>query len=118
MFSLRDLRFVLFSLAQRIMGFFILITHKPTRSETPVTWHCRSHSSNAFTSVVTQVGLAVGDIEAIRKTAFLSNKARKIDFVTEFEDSLPECIARRLYRPQVCEDDAKPDQKKCGKFLE
>ena len=39
MFSLRDLRFVLWSRdldvlrAQRIMGFLILITHKSTRAE-------------------------------------------------------------------------------------
>ena len=44
MFSLRDLRFVLCSRdldmlrAQRIIGFFILITHKSTRSEKPITW--------------------------------------------------------------------------------
>ena len=43
-FSLRDMRFLLCSLdldvlrAQRSMGFFILITHKPTRSENPITW--------------------------------------------------------------------------------
>ena len=41
MFSLRDLRFVFCSRdldvlrAQRIMDFFILITHKSTRSEIP-----------------------------------------------------------------------------------
>ena len=41
MFSLRDLRFVRCSRdldvlrAQRIIGFFILITHKSTRSENP-----------------------------------------------------------------------------------
>ena len=45
MFSLRDLRFVFCSLdldvlrAQRIMGFFIVITHKSTRSESPITWY-------------------------------------------------------------------------------
>ena len=44
MFSLLDLRFVLCSRdldllrAQRIMGFFILITHKSKRSENPITW--------------------------------------------------------------------------------
>ena len=44
MFSLLDLCFVLCSLdldvlrAQRIMGFYILITHKSTRSENPITW--------------------------------------------------------------------------------
>ena len=44
MFSLRDLRLVLCSRdldvlrAQRIVGFLILITHKSTRSENPITW--------------------------------------------------------------------------------
>ena len=44
MFSLCDLRFVLCSRdldvlrAQRIIGFFILITHKSTRSDNPITW--------------------------------------------------------------------------------
>ena len=44
MFLLRDLRFVFCSRdldvlrAQRIIGFFILITHKSTRSENPITW--------------------------------------------------------------------------------
>ena len=43
MFSLRDLHFVLCSRdldmlrAQRIMDFFILITHKSTRSVNPIT---------------------------------------------------------------------------------
>ena len=45
MFSLQDLRFVLFSRdldvlhAQRILGFLFLITHKSTRSETPLRLH-------------------------------------------------------------------------------
>ena len=41
MFSLCDLYFVLglhVPNAQRIIGFFILITHKSTRSEKPITW--------------------------------------------------------------------------------
>ena len=44
MFTLCDLRFVLCSLhldvvrAQRIMGCFIVITHKSTRSEKPIDW--------------------------------------------------------------------------------
>ena len=46
MFSLRDLRFLLCSFyldvlrAQRIIGFFILITHNPTRSEIPSQMSC------------------------------------------------------------------------------
>ena len=45
MFLLCDLRFVLCSLdfdvlrAQRIMAFFILITHKSMRSENLITWN-------------------------------------------------------------------------------
>ena len=45
MFTLRDLRFVLCSLdldvpcVQRIMGFFILITHNSMRSENSITWN-------------------------------------------------------------------------------
>ena len=44
MFLPRDLRFMLCSRdldvqpAQRIMGFFILITHRATRSENLITW--------------------------------------------------------------------------------
>ena len=44
MFLRRDLRFVLCSCnlhllhAQRIIGFFILITHNSVRSENPVMW--------------------------------------------------------------------------------
>ena len=44
MFSLRDLHLVLCSRdlnvvrAQRIIGFFILITHKSMRSENPIIW--------------------------------------------------------------------------------
>ena len=40
MLPLRDLRFLLVKVlcAQRIMGFFIFITHKSTRSEKPITW--------------------------------------------------------------------------------
>ena len=51
MFSLRDLRFVLCSRdldvlrAQRIIGFFILITHKSPRSENLITWVHYNHSS-------------------------------------------------------------------------
>ena len=44
MFSLRDLRFLLCSRdldvlrTQRIIGFFVLITHNATRSENPITY--------------------------------------------------------------------------------
>ena len=53
MFSLHDLRFVLCSLevdiqrAQRIMGFFILIIHKSTRSENPIRWRARQESNKS-----------------------------------------------------------------------
>ena len=45
MFSLLDLRFVLCSRdldvlrAQRIIGFFIVITHNSRRSENPIAWN-------------------------------------------------------------------------------
>ena len=45
MFSLLDMRLVLCSFyfdvvrAQRIIGFFILITHKSTRAENSITWY-------------------------------------------------------------------------------
>ena len=51
MFSLSDLRFVLCSLdldvpcAQRIMGFFISITHKSLRSENPLAWNGQLHQT-------------------------------------------------------------------------
>ena len=51
MFSLSDLRFVLWSLdldvpcAQRIMGFFISITHKSLRSENPLAWNGQLHQT-------------------------------------------------------------------------
>ena len=54
MFSLRDLRFVLCSLdlnvlrAQRIIGFFILITHKSTRSDNPITWKYAKQARNTL----------------------------------------------------------------------
>ena len=54
MFSLRDLRFVLCSRdldvlpAQRIIGFFIFITHNSTRSENAVTWGQGVRSSTRF----------------------------------------------------------------------
>ena len=51
----------------------------------------------------------MGDIEAIRKTAFIRNKARKIAFVTEFEESLPWCFARRLYRERVKETEGEAE---------
>ena len=55
MFSLYDLRFVFCSRdldvlrAQRIMGFFICITHKSTRSEKPIT--CTVHKTNECLNV-------------------------------------------------------------------
>ena len=67
MFSLRDLRFVLCSRdldvlrAQRIMGFFMLITHKSTRSPS----HIRQCSSSV-TSLVCCYSLS-GDTNFLKK---------------------------------------------------
>ena len=57
MFLLRDLRFMLCSRdldiirAQRIMGFFILITHKSTRSENPITWSETKYKISSTSSI-------------------------------------------------------------------
>ena len=57
MFSLRDLHFALCSFeldvlrAQRIIGFFIFITHKSTRSEDPITWFNFGFSCHNFGEV-------------------------------------------------------------------
>ena len=61
MFSLRDLRFLLCSFepdvlrAQRIMDFFILVTHKSIRSENPVTWWELRVRTNSRDLVVLQI---------------------------------------------------------------
>ena len=67
MFSLRDLRFVLCSRdldvlrAQRIMGFFILITHKSPPSENLITWKARRSTE----SVNYGVGVLTMELECL-----------------------------------------------------
>ena len=50
-----------------------------------------------------QVGLAVGDIEAIRKTSNLRRKAAMIDFLKETESRYPAFVTQWLYKAQ-CEE--------------
>lgn len=50
---------------------------------------------------LSQVGLAVGDIESVQKHAFLRNKRRFIDFVFGVERNFPKFITRRFHRPQL-----------------
>lgn len=45
------------------------------------------------------IGLAVGDIEAIQKTAFLRNKGKQITFIADVERKFPKFFTRRMYRP-------------------
>ena len=50
---------------------------------------------------LSQVGLAVGDIESVQKHAFLRNKGRFIDFVFGVERNFPKFIARRFHKPEL-----------------
>ena len=50
-----------------------------------------------------QVGLAVGDIDAIRKTSHLRRIAAQINFLQEVESRYPLFITRWLYRPELVE---------------
>lgn len=45
------------------------------------------------------IGLAVGDIEAIQKTAFLRNKGKQITFIADIERKFPKFLTRRMHRP-------------------
>ena len=54
-----------------------------------------------FMSLLSQVGLAVGDIESVQKYAFLRNKGKFIDFVFGVERNFPRCITRRFHKPQL-----------------
>ena len=46
-----------------------------------------------------QIGLAVGDIETIQKTAFLRNKGRQINFIADIERKFPKFFTRRMHLP-------------------
>ena len=48
-----------------------------------------------------QVGLAVGDIESVQKSAFLRNQEKVIKFVVRIERNFPKWITRRFYRPEM-----------------
>ena len=50
-------------------------------------------------SVYLQIGLAVGDIEAIQKTAYLRNKGKQITFIADVERKFPKFFTRRMYTP-------------------
>lgn len=52
---------------------------------------------------LSQVGLAVGDIESVQKYAFLRNKGKFIDFVVEVERKFPKFITRRFHKPLLVE---------------
>ena len=61
-----------------------------------------------------QVGLAVGDIDAIRKTAYMRKKAIQIQLVADVENKYPRFITRRLYKPMVV---YQPNKSGCGMQL-
>lgn len=48
-----------------------------------------------------QVGLAVGDIDAIQHNATLKRLAMQVEFVAEIEESYPRFITRRVYHPNL-----------------
>ena len=66
MFSLHDLRFVFCSRdldvlgAQRIIAFFILITHKPTKSKNPIIWSRTSPIVGFITMAISTTGIETG----------------------------------------------------------
>lgn len=50
---------------------------------------------------LTQVGLAVGDIDSIQQNATLKRFAMQVEFVAEIEESYPRFITRRVYHPSL-----------------
>ena len=50
---------------------------------------------------VSQVGLAVGDIESVQRYAYLRNKGKFVDFVYGVERRFPKFITRYFYKPQL-----------------
>ena len=50
---------------------------------------------------LTQVGLAVGDIDSIQQNATLKRLAMQVQFVAEIEESYPRFITRRVYHPSL-----------------
>ena len=48
-----------------------------------------------------QVGLAVGDIDAIRRNAAFKRMAMQVMYIVRVENSFPRCISRRFRHPEV-----------------
>ena len=48
-----------------------------------------------------QVGLAVGDIDAIRRNAAFKRMAMQVMYIAKVENSFPRCILRRFRHPEV-----------------
>ena len=92
MFSLLDLRFALWSLylhvlrTQRILGFFIVITHKSTGSENLITWCVCARALTVF--VFAQMP---------SRSSVVEQKASK--WWRRLQD--PELLVRRRYRSEI-----------------
>ncbi|XP_031557742.1 transient receptor potential cation channel subfamily A member 1-like isoform X3 [Actinia tenebrosa] len=61
------------------------------------------------------VGLAVGDIEMVRRNAELKRLARQVKFVAQIEDKYPKFITRMIYKPRIL---VKPNEKNFRKRLQ
>ena len=48
-----------------------------------------------------KVGLAVGDIDSVRRNATLQRMAMQVAFVAEVENKYPRMITRRVYKPSI-----------------
>lgn len=48
-----------------------------------------------------KVGLAVGDIDSVRRNATLQRMAMQVAFVAEVENKYPRMITRRIYKPSI-----------------
>ena len=59
------------------------------------------HTQSGLLSHLTQVGLAVGDIDSIQQNATLKRLAMQVEFVAEIEESYPRFITRRVYHPSL-----------------
>lgn len=59
------------------------------------------HTQSGLLLHLTQVGLAVGDIDSIQQNATLKRLAMQVEFVAEIEESYPRFITRRVYHPSL-----------------
>lgn len=59
------------------------------------------HTQSGLLLHLTQVGLAVGDIDSIQQNATLKRFAMQVAFVAEIEESYPRFITRRVYHPSL-----------------